>query len=557
MKYRNLILVTVLILAVGAGDLAAESYASLRSAYQELSRSAQLQRQRSNWERLLRRFDSFISRNPLDRQLEKALFLQARTWDGLSRASGSRSDAREAIVRYAAMSKSYPGSSLADDALFHAGQAAEHRLKDRDQARRYYQRLVDDFPGGDMVGEAQKRLAALPAPAVVEAPVPVVEEREERQAVGDSPRLENVRFWSGPEYTRIVLDLNVPVVSTPHLLRGDNPRLYFDLLYTLPGQRLATTIPVGNGLVKQVRTSLYNEQSSRVVIDLNRVAEYKVTTLNNPHRLVVDIFGSPVGPAIHAPPDDSIVTILDNSAERLPTLHIPQKKKDEGIRLIVVDAGHGGRDPGAIGPNNVREKNVTLQMAKSLAEKLRKNMGVKVLLTRSDDRFIELRERTAYANRVGADLFISLHANASAKGKAYGVETYFLNLSKNNQAAEVAARENGTSLKEVGNLEAILFDLMANAKINESSRLAAEVQQSMVTDLKARYSRIKDLGVKQGPFHVLLGATMPSVLIEAAFISHPREEKRLTSAAYQKHVANAIVKGVKRYSESLEQVAKR
>ncbi len=168
-------------------------------------------------------------------------------------------------------------------------------------------------------------------------------------------------------------------------------------------------------------------------------------------------------------------------------------------------------------------------MAKVLAKTLRQKMGVKVLLTRSDDRYLELRERTAYANRVGADLFISLHANASPRGKAYGVETYFLNLSKNNQAAEVAARENGTSLKEVGNLEAILFDLMANAKINESSRLAAEVQQSMVAGLRPHYSRIKDLGVKQGgPFHVLLGgATMPSVLIETAFISNPREEKKI------------------------------
>jgi N-acetylmuramoyl-L-alanine amidase len=184
-------------------------------------------------------------------------------------------------------------------------------------------------------------------------------------------------------------------------------------------------------------------------------------------------------------------------------------------------------------------------------------MGVKVLLTRSDDRYLELRERTDYANRVGADLFISLHANASDRGKAYGLETYFLNLSKNNQAAEVAARENGTSLQDVGNLEAILFDLMANAKINESSRLAAEVQQAMVAGLRPHFSNIKDLGVKQGPFHVLLGATMPSVLVEAAFISHPREEKRLTSPSYQKRVASSIVNGVKHYSASIDQVAQR
>jgi N-acetylmuramoyl-L-alanine amidase len=195
-------------------------------------------------------------------------------------------------------------------------------------------------------------------------------------------------------------------------------------------------------------------------------------------------------------------------------------------------------------------------MAHALARALRQQMGVKVLLTRSDDHYLQLRERTEYANRVGADLFISLHANATKNGKAYGVETYFLNLSKNNQAAEVAARENGTSLKEVGNLEGILFDLMANAKINESSRLAAEVQQALVSNLRAHYSRVKDLGVKQGPFHVLLGATMPSVLVESGFISNFREEKRLLSSNYQKRVAAAIVKGVQKYAATLDKVAK-
>jgi N-acetylmuramoyl-L-alanine amidase len=167
-----------------------------------------------------------------------------------------------------------------------------------------------------------------------------------------------------------------------------------------------------------------------------------------------------------------------------------------------------------------------------------------------------LQSRTAYANKVGADLFISLHANASTNRNAYGLETYYLNLSKNNQAAEVAARENGTTLEEVGNLEAILFDLMANAKINESSRLAAEIQQAMVEHLSPQFSRIKDLGVRQGPFHVLLGATMPSVLVETAFISNSREEKRLISDDYQKKIAQAIVSGVKDYRATLKQVAR-
>ena len=560
-----LITFLVLMLTVPNGAIA-ESYSALRHDYQQLIKSSQLQRQRMNWEKLIKRFDRHITQNPQDKNREKALFLRARTWDGLSKASGSSSDAQKTVNHYIAMADQYPHSQLTDDALFLAGQASEYRLKDKRSAYNYYQRLVAQLPAGDMAGEAQKRLAVLPVPVVKKQPVAVAPKQHDHKSVGDSPRLKKIRYWSGPEYTRVVLDITAPVVAKPHYLKGKNPRLYFDLLYTKLANDLPEVVPIRNGLVKQVRASRFDAQQTRVVLDLNRVVEYKLATLENPHRLVIDIKGAPlnVGLTSQRPKqatgvsaDDSIASILGNASDRQVVLHIPQKTHDEGIRLIVVDAGHGGKDPGAIGPHKVYEKDVVLKMAKTLAKALRQQLGVKVLLTRSDDRYLKLRQRTEYANRVGADLFISLHANATANGKAYGLETYFLNLSKNNQAAEVAARENGTTLQEVGNLEAILFDLMANAKINESSRLAAEVQQSMVAGLRPHYSRIKDLGVKQGPFHVLLGATMPSVLIEMGFISNAREEKRLTSPNYQKRVAAAIVKGVKNYSATLDQVAKR
>jgi len=566
LKFFLPFLIFILVITAFPRNSVAEDYSVLRHDYQQLIKSSQLQRQRSNWDRLIVRFDHFIAQQPYDSRIENVFFLLARTWDGLSRASGSQRDAREAVDHYIAMADQFPQSRFADDALFLAAQIVENQLKDQSEAYRLYHRLVTEMAGGDMAGEAQKKLISLPAPEEQKPPVVVDRSQHNYHSVGDSPRLEKIRYWSGPEYTRVVLDLSAPVVAKPNYLKGENPRLYFDLLYTKLVSDLPSEVSIGNGLVKQVRASQFDSQRARVVLDLNHVAEYKLATLENPHRLVIDIKGTPVavGLSEHRPgkqtasvaADDSIASILDSSSDRQAVLHVPQEVHDEGIHLIVVDAGHGGKDPGAIGPHNVYEKNVVLKMAKELAKALRKQLGVKVLLTRSDDHYLKLQERTEYANQVGADLFISLHANATANGKAYGVETYFLNLSKNNQAAEVAARENGTSLQEVGNLEAILFDLMANAKINESSRLAAEVQQSLVAGLSSHYSRIKDLGVKQGPFHVLLGATMPSVLIESGFISNPREEKRLTSAAYQKNVAAAIVKGVKSYSATIAQVAK-
>ena len=569
MKIKYLIPFFLLFIAVTfAGNSFAESYIVLRHDYQQLIKSAQLQRQRTNWERLIKRFDRFIDQQPNAREIEKAVFLSARIRDGLSRASGSDADARDAIDHYIAMVERFPQSRFADDALFLAGQVAEDHLHDNALAYKLYQQLALQMPKGDMAGEAQKKLTQLPAPVITKKTVVKKPAQHEHQKTGESPQLDKIRYWSGPEYTRIVLDLTAPVVTKPHYLKGENPRLYFDLLYTKLSVGLEPLIPIRNGLVKQVRASQFDAQRTRVVLDLNRVVEYKLATLDNPSRLVIDIKGRPINVGIIAAPhageadtsyaaDDSIAKILNSSSDRQVVLHVPEKKHDEGIHLIVVDAGHGGKDPGAIGPHKVYEKTVTLGMAKILARELRKQLGVKVLLTRSDDRYLKLRERTEFANRVGADLFISLHANATSNGRAYGIETYFLNLSKNNQAAEVAARENGTSLQEVGNLEAILFDLMANAKINESSRLAAEVQQSLVAGLKPKYSRIRDLGVKQGPFHVLLGATMPSVLIESGFISNKREEKRLRSTKYQQRVAAAIVKGVKNYSATIDRVAKR
>ncbi|RLB75901.1 MAG: hypothetical protein DRH06_07035 [Deltaproteobacteria bacterium] len=566
LKFPLLLMLFLVFLIAIPGGVLAEDFTALRHDYQQLVKSSQLQRQRTNWEKLIVRFDRFTLQQTRDKNIEKAFFLLARTWDGLSKASGSRRDAEEAVNHYLDMAERFPHSRLTDDALFLAAQIAEQQLNDKVVAYNFYLQLIKQVPDGDMVGEAQKNLDRLPVPAEKKPAIVYQPKQPSYQTVGDAPRLVKIRYWSGPAYTRIVLDLTAPVVMKPHYLKGENPRLYFDLLYTKLGADLPAIIPIRNGLVKQVRSSRFDEQRTRVVIDLNRVADYKLTALENPQRLVIDIKGQPLQVGLSSEPpknkavvpaaDDSIALILSNSSDRQPALHVPQQMHDEGIHLIVVDAGHGGKDPGAIGPHKIYEKNVVLKMAHTLAKALRQQMGVKVLLTRSDDRYLQLRERTEYANQVGADLFISLHANATKNGKAYGVETYFLNLSKNNQAAEVAARENGTTLQEVGNLEGILFDLMANAKINESSRLAAEVQQALVAGLRPHYSRVRDLGVKQGPFHVLLGATMPSILIESGFISNYREEKRLTSANYRKRVAAGIVKGVKKYAATLDQVAK-
>ena len=205
-----------------------------------------------------------------------------------------------------------------------------------------------------------------------------------------------------------------------------------------------------------------------------------------------------------------------------------------GVRKIVIDPGHGGKDPGAPGYiKNIWEKDITLILAKKLAAKLRNKLNCEVVLTRATDTYISLEERTAIANTEKADLFISLHCNASKNKQLRGFETYFLNLATDDQAIAVAARENATSRKNISDLESILNDLMQNAKIKESSRLALMVQNSMVSYMKTKYSQIINLGVKQAPFYVLIGARMPAILIETSFISNKTECKRMVTDKYQ------------------------
>jgi N-acetylmuramoyl-L-alanine amidase len=433
-----------------------------------------------------------------------------------------------------------------------------------------------------MTPRARQRLNALvryaPPPsssvavaARVEPAPAVLNESSDPPADMVATRLSGIRFWSNPGYTRVVLDLTATSAHTANFLNADPvenlpQRLYLDIGPARLDPALAAPTVVDDGLLRRIRAGVPEAGKVRVVLDLVSIGHYKIFPLNDPYRLVIDISGDKVPeikalePSLQAaapPKGDEVAKVLEQLPASLPPPALPAPPILTGLRRIVVDAGHGGKDPGAVGPSGLKEKDVTLALAKTLAKSLREVLGCEVVLTRDRDVFLPLEERTAIANKVGADLFISLHANAAPNRQAYGIETYYLNFSKNDKAAAVAARENGTSLKEVTDLEQILFDLMANSKINESSRLAAEIQKALVDRLGERFEDVRDLGVRQGPFYVLLGATMPSVLVEAAFISHPREEQRLVSRSYREHTADAIVEAVRNYARAHKLIVSR
>ena len=416
-----------------------------------------------------------------------------------------------------------------------------------------------------------------------------------------------------PEVLRIVIQLGKEVPFYDERIDGP-PRVFLDLQNTRAIEPLKdAVIPFPDDVVKQVRIGRQPKERTRVVLDLKqRDARYSVYTLYDPYRIVVDFERkradapaaeaklaptsaakiapaseakiasrsvSPIAPAsvsTIAPASDKVaptpeVKLVETSAsgpaapdsETTPPAPLPpsananggfslSRQLGLGVARIVIDAGHGGHDPGAKA-RGIEEAELVLDVALRL-EALLKEAGVEVIMTRRTDTFIALEERTAIANRSGADLFLSIHSNASTAEAARGVETYFLNFAPNTQAEAIAARENAGGSKTMRNLPDIVRAIALNNKIDESRDFASMVQNALYTKLQKSNKMVRNLGVKQAPFMVLVGATMPSVLAEISFITNRQEATLLKTDKYKQQIAEALLAGVLRYQQALKKV---
>ena len=380
--------------------------------------------------------------------------------------------------------------------------------------------------------------------------------------------VQEIKYWSNPDYTRIALALDRDATWKSHELdkgaEGKPGRIFIDINNARLGPAIKD-ISIGDGLLKKVRVAQFKPGVVRVVLDTDNFKDYKIFPLSDPARLIIDVRGE------HREEIQRLESVLSQQVQELPSEAKPAHKTDNiplpaekstkatrrqpvisKIRRIVVDPGHGGHDPGAVGQSGLQEKDVVLSIGLKLREKLKEELGLDVVMTRSTDIFIPLEERTAIANKVNADLFVSIHANAAPNRTASGIETYYLNLAKTEKVAQLAAKENGTSLEKVSVLQAILFDLMANYKLNDSAHLAEEVQKALYRTTRSKYADTKNMGVKQGPFYVLVGATMPSILTEVAFISNSAEEAHLKDPAFHDLAATGILEGVRGYISNLK-----
>lgn len=373
-------------------------------------------------------------------------------------------------------------------------------------------------------------------------PVPLEVEQNNKnlESIAYPTKLLSLKKETGANFTRIIIELSNKSTFEHKFLREDPEankpkRIVVDIYNAVLGDGISQNFPVSDSYVDKVRVGQFTKEIARVVIDINKLESYKVYLTENPVRIVVDVFGE----------EKKKNAIIDSND------YVNVKSAvsyNLTVNKIVIDPGHGGHDPGAIGYNGLKEKDVVLDISLKLGQLIKKNFpDIEVIFTRDDDFYLSLDERTKIANSKKADLFVSIHANASRNKNAKGIETYFLDFTKEERAKEVAARENATTIQGVDEVQAILRDLIVSSKYNESTLLASLVQKRLVSELGKVHKELNDLGVKQGPFYVLIGAAMPSILVETSFITHEKEGAFLSKSEYRDYVARGIFEGIKDY----------
>ena len=615
-------------------------YEDAQRARKRLGSSRARLADRGEWESVIQKYRLVVVRYPRSGYCDNALLAVGDLYRQMATRFKRASYKGEAARAYRTIVDEYPSSSLGEPALYALFEMAAQAGGERDMAeaaRQYLEAYPDSRRAGEVKAAVVKR-APRPEPSM---PAP------QRPGLA---QVYNLRFWSGQDSTRVVIDLERPI-SIKYDRLSDPDRLWVDLV----GARLHPNLdrrafPVGDGLLEKIRLGSNRESVVRVVLDFKEVDDHSVFFLKDPVRLVIDVRGgaaraasetanrvaaaTPVPPPSPAPlratpsqeaaavqPSPSAPASPDTAAPPAPlatapapsptpspslagapgahpseTAPMPDERRvaqaspspsvrtpppvadlappdppqanrtgsyslarQLGLhaRRIVIDAGHGGHDPGTIGRDGLQEKELVLDVTLRLAKLVRDELGAEVVLTRSTDVFIPLEERTAIANTQKADLFLSLHANSSRNRKARGIETYFLSFARNAHAEEVAARENAISEATLKDLQNLVKAIALNTKIDESRDFASAVQESLVGELKPHYPTVVDRGVHTAPFYVLIGANMPSVLAEIAFVSHPQEENLLKTRTYRERIARSILAGVRRYLEALNRTQTR
>lgn len=539
--------------------------------YRQLESNSEKAKRSDTWDLVGSTFYRLYSQDPGWKNAPLCLFAAARVYDKKSLRFKTPQDSDKALLYSREFVKRYPKDSLADDSWLRVGRILERRGKKK-EAVTAYQRIVYGMEESDTHEIARKRLATLTGTKTSKKPEPAVRKKAPPKPHPKGYAVINkIRHWSTDDYTRVVIETDKQVKYTSRMLRPDPelktpPRLYVDLEKTVFSDAVNIE-PITKGLLEKISFASNRPGVSRVVLYIKDLEGHKVFSLpgseqNPSFRLVMDIKGAGAQPEkIFADGAPSYGKQGPSVESRVPEGEIASLKQALGlkVRTIVIDPGHGGHDPGAIGPSGLREKDVNLRIAKRLRERLieeGKSFGIEnVYLTRSSDRFIPLEERTAIARKRKADIFISIHCNGARSKKAHGIETYILGFTNDQTSLQLAARENATTTKGLNELGSTLKQYILSAKKEESQQVAGYVQKSIIKNISGKYKYVRNKGVKKAPFVVLIGADVPSLLVETSFITNPREEKRLKSEAYIERIVNGIILGIRQYSMQSQKVS--
>jgi N-acetylmuramoyl-L-alanine amidase len=564
-------------------------YAVSSQRLADLKKSSKKKKYRSYWIDCLRTFESVEKKYPKSPSAADACYDRADLYSELFQISRLTHDLDSAMQTYGKCETTHPKNPKAPEALYHIIDLSVEYKRNESAASKAYARLSDTYSGSPWTDRARTRLGIVAKPAKAE---PKIRKATRRPSTGV---VTGIRHWSEGSYTRIVIDQSRPINFETRELKD---RLVFDLSNARVPKENKEPVPINDGILKQVRVSQYTPDTVRIVLDLASIKSYEAFPLREPDRLVIDVAGeNPDNAATATPSSDGTGDISSTTAgstslssgktetesEIVSAGGGPDQKatsnrtghpavvqagpNNDGERLtlsrqlglkvktIAIDAGHGGYDPGAIGKSGLREKDITLDIARRLSALVKDRLGCNVVMTRDKDVFIPLDKRPFIAKARSADLFVSIHVNATRKRKTKGIETYVQGLkASDREAMATAARENAMSERSLGELDTeidrMLKDLKKDDKIEESIQLAGTVQAALIDSVKPAQNTVVDHGIKSAFFYVLMNTNMPSILAEVGFISNPEEEKLLKKASYRQSIAEALFEGVKKYVDA-------
>lgn len=603
-KYVSLILLIATCLAMlssmptrasAAGE--PEGYGKAKVDLERLRDDPKRAKYRHSWLKLADDFQELYDDNPSWNNRPAALFRSAVALEEMARRSYNRKDAQNAAALFEQLAKKHSSSVLADDALYRAAVIRNELMRDPGEARDILVTICKKYSKSDHAGPAAAYIAKLdgkPEATAVASLAPVGVPTDEKNADELLSTLSKSYSKKGDNSVVATLDTSSPVsVSRPDVPasitrvspqkrgnivriaislgqpnswtldhqqgdKGKSPRLILDLEGAEPAKAVKSGARYKDMGIFSRYTVDYSatNKRTRMVFEFSSLLRYTVKTEKSPFRIIVEATASSkeLADGVSVKKSSSGQTKSASSAPRISTPRNVAAQLGLSVKTIVIDPGHGGKDPGT-SHNNIVERELTLDVAKRLGSVLRA-AGYNVVFTRDKDHWISLSERSNIAVKKKGDLFISIHVNASTKPSVSGFETYYLDLADTTESIRLAAVENSGTDHRLGEMETILADLLLSARIQESRKLAADVQKTTVSLLKKRGHSVSNNGTKGAPFHVLIGSSMPGVLVEIGYCTNSTEAKRLRQSKYRDALAEGIANGIHNYALQLELAGK-